>query len=254
MRDHLVWSVVCVSAIVVGAVFAVVVPSAPAHAQYVGSDGIHGGGAGGGAFSGGTLTSGLTFSDVATDVTTGTNEDFVIDANGTGKTDIKDVLVADGITVGGCNTVGLQFGTSTTTGICDSSGGTRPRWISNNVAVFEASSTLGFSNFLDYRMASNFQVSLGARTALTVSTSTSPSGVWLGLSSSGAVNWTPGTSGRLSGSMVFACNVDAESDVITMTDGASYEGSGCALGVNDCVTMIYDNSSSKWRELSCNNN
>ena len=92
---------------------------------------------------------------------------------------------------------------------------------------------------------------------LTVSTTTTPTAGFVRISGAGAVNWTPGNATSWSlqnGSIVAACNVDAESDIITMTDGATYEGSGVALGVNDCVTFMYDGTTTKWRQISHEDN
>lgn len=90
---------------------------------------------------------------------------------------------------------------------------------------------------------------------LTVSAATAPTATNNRLSSSGAVNWTPiAPPNNPSGALMHACNVDAESDVITMTDGATYEGTGCVLGVNDCVSASWDFVSTKWRETACSNN
>jgi len=92
---------------------------------------------------------------------------------------------------------------------------------------------------------------------LTVSAATNVTGPFMRLSSVGAVAWTPGktpTYPLQSGTRYYACNVDAESDTITMTDGATYEGSGVALGINDCVTFIWDVTSDKFRQLSHEDN
>lgn len=111
--DRVIWGVVCASAIVVGAVFAVVVPSAPAHAQYVG-DGVYG--AGGSKFGGGTLTSGITFSGVATDIATAGSEDLTIAPGGSivlkSGDNIIDIQKSDG-------TVEGHIGTNTGTGFVD---------------------------------------------------------------------------------------------------------------------------------------
>lgn len=88
---------------------------------------------------------------------------------------------------------------------------------------------------------------------LTVTSTTQPTASFLRISSAAPVSWTPAAPPTTENAYVSACNVNA-SDAITMTDGTTYEGSGCVLGTNDCVTFIYDTTTSKWRELSCSNN
>lgn len=88
---------------------------------------------------------------------------------------------------------------------------------------------------------------------LSVGTTTAPTASFLRISSTGAVAWTPALAGE-SGTIVTACNVDAESDAVTMTDGSTYEGAGTVLGINDCVTFQRDSTTAKWRQTATSNN
>jgi parallel beta-helix repeat protein len=65
-------------------------------------------------FSGLGLTAGLTFSGVATDITTGSNQDLTLDANGTGKTVLSDAVDVAGLLSanGGIQTNGTSIATS----------------------------------------------------------------------------------------------------------------------------------------------
>ncbi len=73
-------------------------------------------------FSGLGLTAGLTFSGVTTDITTGSNQDLTLDANGTGKTILSDAVDVAGLLSanGGIQTnnaaIALGSGNLTTTG------------------------------------------------------------------------------------------------------------------------------------------
>jgi hypothetical protein len=142
-------------------------------------------------FSGLGLTAGLTFSGVATDITTGANQDLTLDANGTGKTILNDAVDVAGLLSanGGIQTNGASIATSngaltlgsgnlTTTGTI-TSGLINGQTISSSanftgtVAIQGASSlTLGTSSSLDGSVA--FKTAAGSNTVSLQAPSTNP--------------------------------------------------------------------------------
>lgn len=145
--------------------------------------------------------------------------------DGAGNMQLDGVLTVDG---GGTNAF---TGAVTTTGLTTHNGG---------IAV----ATAKF-----YREAST-------TTALAANpdTTTVPTGSFMRITATGATAWTPDETSISDGTRVVACNVDAESDVITLTASAGKYLGACILGINDCVTMVYDSTSSVWRESSCDTN
>jgi hypothetical protein len=108
LHDRVTWAIMCCSAIVVGAVFAVVVPAAPAHAQFVGDGAVHGG-------SGASIAKALADSDNIIDIT---------GSGGTSKIDVStgSVLFILGPSIGGIGATANRTIGQTAAGFYDNGG------------------------------------------------------------------------------------------------------------------------------------
>lgn len=229
--------------------------SEPAYAQSIG-----GGGGGGphGALCSDPVTSTITFSGVATDITTATNEALTLAPAGTG-----DVILdpgGDDIELFGVGAINVTSSRITMYGV--SGGGTMTLGVSGEGVSMggktDYTATQKALQFGDALDSSGF-VSLalyGERTAafvpgdaLTISSPTDTSSTPLGsgttgagtgcrMSAAGAAAWTPSETGAADG--MFWCCTNTGANAITMTDSDGvYEGPGSVVGQYDQVCFEY---------------
>jgi hypothetical protein len=230
---------------VVGFLLATMLVAGGVAAQDLWNGGSTGGGAGGVAsnlvclLTGAancTMTGGIIFSGVTTDISTPGSEDLAISPGGN-----VNIL--------------------------------RPLRVRNDLAINVQYGTTGYGYFVFDSTASDIQHRIEggnfgytgalAQKAIAVSrartitsptdTSTQPNHVNITISSSGVAAWTPSETNAINGECFDAVNSSA--NAITMTDSAGvYEGGAvpCVLGQYDAVRACY--YSDRWVEVSCRDN
>lgn len=231
-----------------------VFPSSPVSAQSIG------GGGGGVAdellFCISPIESTVTFSGVATDITTATNEHLLIAPAGTGDLYLDpggdDIAILD---LGGLSNISGRInlfmqssGAITTWGVAGEGvtlGGQSNHTITQpDFTVVDNGGTEG--HFTVYGEGT---VRVWPRDAMTISSPTDTASTPLGasntgagtacrMSSSGAAAWTPSESGAVDG--MFWCCTNTGANSITMTDSDGvYEGPGSVVGQYDQVCFEY---------------
>lgn len=229
---------------------------------------IGGGGAGG--WSGGTITSGITFSGVSSDISTPANEDLNLTAGGTGVINLYGGSTTNGLKVTTVEANGnallhtytanvgrvlLGNYTAAGTGYSDAS------VTDIQFAVARGITSSGSTSVLDVYGRGTIRPVPG--NALTIANPTDTSSTPLGsgttgagtacrMSAGGAAAWTPSETGAVDG-MFFCCTNTASGGIITMTDSAGvYEGAGSALDQWDQVCFEY--VTDRWVQRSYSDN
>lgn len=232
--------------------------------------GAIGGGGGGGMFNGGTLTSGVVFSGVTSDISTPANEDLNLTAGGTGVINLYGGSTTNGLKVTTVEANGNALLHTYTTNVgrillasyaIAGTGYVNAGATDVQFSVARNISSSGFSTVLDVYGRGTIRPVPG--NALTIANPTDTSSTPLGsgttgagtacrMSAGGGAAWTPSETGAVDG-MFFCCTNTASGGIITMTDSAGvYEGAGSALDQWDQVCFEY--VTDRWVQRSYSDN
>lgn len=232
------------------------------------------GGGGGGIFNGGTLTRGLVFSGVSSDISTPANEDLSLTSGGTGVINLFGGSTTNGLkvstveangnalihlyttNVGRILLSGQSDGAIVGTGY-SSAGATDPQFTaSRGITSSSHASLLSVYGRGTVRHVPN--------NALTISNPTDTSSTPLGsgttgagtacrMSAAGAAAWTPSETGAVDG--MYWCCTNTGANGITMTESAGvYEGPATASAVGQWDTVCFEYVTDRFVERSFSNN